>query len=547
MNVSILKQVFGGEGLSLSKLTRGSHKSSDTCYRAVMELQELGVVGYEKGKITVLKGSVSIALKQLFFSGFDVEILRGTYLKALVYLLEPRNLSEISSFLGVSRVQTYRVLNRLSQFLSKENSEYAVSVKFTELTAFLKAVKGVLDGEAVWSNRKTRLLRIPKGLVFNGSLTAFSAFGDFGLELNTDANYVVQPKQKLALEEVLVHALRFSKDARDVVFCALFYLKNKKGLDIVGIEKEARGLGVLELWVDIVSWLNGMPIKNRGLFPSLEEFKEKAALYRVRVPEKFEKKKSTEIFSEIEKHLEEPVNIFLIGGNALMEHGIKTATKDIDLVVASEQGAGELTKAITKTGFDIVKPKELQYLKLGSALMLEKKGRPRIDLFVKKICNCLDFSERMQKRSLCIGGGRLRLFKTSLEDVFLLKSVSSRDSDLVDCKAILSKKALDWNTIMKEIREQKENMDKLQELTIIDHFEALEEMLKIKIPIKNRVVNQALEKAILFLCEEKALSVKEMKKKMDFPEYKIRNTLSRLLREKKIRRIEGKPVKFTAK
>ena len=230
-----------------------------------------------------------------------------------------------------------------------------------------------------------------------------------------------------------------------------------------------------------------------------------------------------------------------------MEHGIKTATKDIDLVVASELGAGELTKAITKTGFVIVKPKELQYIKLGSALMLEKKGKPKIDLFVKKICNCLDFSERMQKRSPRISGGKLRLFKASLEDVFLLKSVSSRDSDLVDCKAILSKKALNWNTIMKEIREQKENLDRLQELTIIDHLEALEEMLKIEIPIKNMVINQALEKAILYVCEEKALSVKELREKMDFPEYKIRNTLSRLLKENKIKRIEGKPVKFTAK
>lgn len=547
MDPVVLREIFSARDLRVSKLLKHSRLSSYACYRTLKELQRLGVVHYEKGRIIVLNSSSSIALKRLFFSGFDVRILNGNYLRALVFLLEPRELGEISSFLGVSSVQAYRVLNRLSQFLSKEGSEYTVSAKFTELMAFLKAAKDVLEGEAVWSNGAIRLLRIPKGMAFNGTLTAFSVFENFGIELNTDANYVVQPEQKPAPEEVLVHALRFSKDARDVMFCTLFYLKNRKGLDIVKTEREARRLGVLELWTDIVSWLNGMPIKNKGLFPSLEEFKEKAALYRVRVPEKFERKKSIEIFREIERHLSRPLNLFLIGGNALMEYGIKTATKDIDLVVVSEQSARELTKAIKKTGFAVVKPKELQYIKLGSALMLEKKGTPRIDLFVKKVCDCLDFSVRMQKRSSQIGGRKLRLFKASLEDIFLLKSVSSRDSDLADCTAILSKKALDWNTIMKEIREQKENLDKMQELTIIDHLEALEEMLKIEIPIKNRVINQALEKAALYLCEKKACSVKEIKAKIDFPEYKIRNMLKKLEREGKIGKIEGKPIKFTAR
>lgn len=546
MKECVLREIFGGKELNISELMEKSNKSADTCYKEIRELQELGIVNYEKGKITLLKNPVSSALKQLFFSGFDVGILKGNYLKALVFCIEPRTVNEISSFLKISQPQTYRILKRLSQFLSKKKDKYAVSEKFSELKAFLKAVDNTLNERAVWSNGNIKLLRIPKNMPFDGTLTGFSVFERFGIELNTDANYVVQPEQKLTPEQVLVHALRFSEDSRDILFCILFYLKNKKDLQITKLEKEVKEFKVLDLWVDIISWLNGLPVKNENLFPSPKEFKEKASLYNVELSKKFEEKKSIELFREIERHLSKPVNLYLIGGNALMEHGIKTATKDIDAVVIKEQSAKELTKALTKTGFKTVKPRELQYQKLGSALMFEKKGMPRIDLFEKKACDCLNFSKRMQERSSEVKSGKLKLFKAGLEDVFLLKSVSSRDSDLVDCIAILSKKALNWNTIMKEIKTQKKNLKQIQELIIIEHFEAIEETLNTEIPIKNKVENQALERAIQFLCK-KPCSVKEIKSRVSFPEYRIRNTLKRMVKKNKMKKIKGKPLRFAVK
>jgi predicted transcriptional regulator len=544
MNKEILKEIFSRERLRISDLLKHTHCSSSSCYRNIKELEELGVITYDKGKILLTKNPVSIALKKLLYSGADLKILQHRYLKALIFLLTPKTLTELREYLGISRVQAYRVLGKLSQFLTKRQNTYVVSEKFSELRDFLREAKQVIQNGAIWSDGKTALLKVPEGMPFTGTLTAFSRFNEFGIALASPSNYVVKPTQKLTIEEILVHALRFSENANDVLLCIIFYLKNKGKIDIVKVERFARKFGVLQLWLDIVSWLSGLPVKNKNLFLPWAEFQEKAALYNVRAPPKFGKSVAKTLYEKIEKNISNKLEVFLIGGNALMEYGLKNATKDIDIAVRDTQSAKTLAKALIALGFHPLKRAEKQYQRLEFSMMFEKEGFPRIDLFVKKICNCLEFSEEMQKRSKFIGGKKLLLYKASLEDIFLLKSVSSRDSDLADCAIILSKALLNWNIILREIRLQKNAMKELQELIILDHFDALEEMLKISVPIKNAVIRQALEKAILYICREKPASVAEIRARLDFAEYAIRNMLRKLVKSGKLRKIEGKPIKF---
>jgi hypothetical protein len=148
----------------------------------------------------------------------------------------------------------------------------------------------------------------------------------------------------------------------------------------------------------------------------------------------------------------------------------------------------------------------------------------------------------MQERSKKIADGRIKVYLTSFEDIFLLKSISSRDSDLIDCVNILQKTALDWKVILGEITMQEKNLKGIQELAILDHLETLEKRMDIKIPIIRKLSGICLEKAIIHLAK-KPISIQEIRQKIDFPETSIRNQIKKLEKEKKIKKTGKKPFK----
>lgn len=58
------------------------------------------------------------------------------------------------------------------------------------------------------------------------------------------------------------------------------------------------------------------------------------------------------LLKEMESYMEEKVQIYIIGGAALLEQGLKPATKDIDMVVATREEFVQVQKALEKYGFD---------------------------------------------------------------------------------------------------------------------------------------------------------------------------------------------------
>ena len=357
--------------------------------------------------------------------------------------------------------------------------------------------------------------------------------------------YVFQPKRELSMEEILTHAIKFSEKAGDIALCTLFYLQNKHKANVSEIEKNCEKFGVLNMWLDIVTYLEDQPVKEKKMFLPMAEFLEKATVYEIKTKPRFGETTITKIFGDAEKKIKGNAKIFLIGGNALIEHKAKNSTKDIDIVLLSAKEAKSLIDALKETGYLELKGKELQYDQLEATAMLAKDGYPRIDLFVNKICGMLEFSSEMQKRSKKIKAGKLELYLTSLEDIFLLKSISSRDSDLVDCESIIAKTSLDWNVIYSEIKKQEKNLEDLKELIILEHIEALEKRLGTKIAITKKITDLCLEKGILFLAK-KPVSIAEIKEKIKFPETAIRNKIVQLVKAKKITKTKDKPFKVTA-
>ncbi|MGC9445088.1 MAG: DUF6036 family nucleotidyltransferase, partial [Candidatus Methanospirareceae archaeon] len=150
------------------------------------------------------------------------------------------------------------------------------------------------------------------------------------------------------------------------------------------------------------------------------------------------------------------VEAYLIGGLALILHGAKLATKDVDIVFDSYKNLQVFVNAMETIGFSRVKELTGAYQNLEAHSVLEAPNGCRFDIFLNKICNCLILSEGMKNRSKEVFSSvNLKLFTISPEDIFLFKSITNRPDDLADM-AIIAGSGLDWNIIEEELKNQPE-------------------------------------------------------------------------------------------
>jgi hypothetical protein len=158
------------------------------------------------------------------------------------------------------------------------------------------------------------------------------------------------------------------------------------------------------------------------------------------------------LFEELDKIIEGKMNIWIIGGAALLYQGIKSATKAIDIIVKSKEDFLKLQKALLKAGFNKNRI-GIEYKNMNLSYVFIREDF-RIDIFLEKVCSKFLLSEDMIKRAKNILSLRnISLFNCSNEDIFLFKSMTDRQGDLEDCLA-LSRKNLNWNIIKEELFNQ---------------------------------------------------------------------------------------------
>lgn len=540
MDETVVRFILSKEKARMADVLNYTGKSIRTVYSTLKELEKISVIDKDKGFIKVINSAASNYLKKMVIDGFDVSIISRKNLLLLKALTQKRDMRELMNSTGFSQAQVYRYIQRLRPFIVESNGFYELNKNFPELVGFIGSLK---KPEVYWSDGKEELIKALKEKEIDGTRTAFSAFSEHRLMVFPSQNYFIFPEKKLSLEEILVHAIKFSQNKNDLGLCILFYLKNKRDMNILEIERLGRKFGVMDLWLDIVNFLEGAETKNKNFFLTTQEFLKKASLYKIKFKMKYEKDTVESVIGELSKKIERKMDVFVLGGIALMYSGLKTATKDLDLVVNKKEEFIELKKAFEKIGYAETIKREKQYEQLNPSVILDKKDEPRIDLFTQKVCDALKLSEEMISRANKIEKGKLTLCFLSLEDIFLFKSISSRDSDIIDCQNIIEKKSINWGIVWKELLNQRKNFKSLSCLTILDHLEVLEQRIQTKIPITKKVLSLCLEEGILF-ATKKPKTIKEIKSLINFPEYLIRNNLKRLLKEKKVKRIQGKPMKF---
>jgi len=165
----------------------------------------------------------------------------------------------------------------------------------------------------------------------------------------------------------------------------------------------------------------------------------------------FKKDDLYNMLREVSMNLLQPVSAVLIGGMAMMYHGAKQSTKDIDLVFQRKEDIIHFIETIKKMGFKRMDELSEDYLDLKAHGIYFSEEGHMLDLFCVFVLDGFQVNDDMVARSKHIHiDGNLTLSALSPMDIFLFKSITMRDSDLLDM-AYLAPMVKDWKPFRKEI------------------------------------------------------------------------------------------------
>lgn len=204
---------------------------------------------------------------------------------------------------------------------------------------------------------------------------------------------------------------------------------------------------------------------------------------------KFPQDKLIEALDEIANQLPKSIDAYLIGGLAMIFHGAKLATKDVDLVFINSESAQTFIETAQKIGIFKAENPQDEYRDLNARCVLEGKDGVRFDIFVVKVCDALTFSKGMKSRAQKRYDKKmLKLYVASIEDIFLFKAITSRPDDLADMATIAGKE-IQWNMIKDEVRTQPDNWKWISRLYL--RLLELEDIYGIPSPLKTELKDDA--------------------------------------------------------
>ena len=183
-----------------------------------------------------------------------------------------------------------------------------------------------------------------------------------------------------------------------------------------------------------------------------------------------------------------PVNLYLIGGAAMIQYGLKAATKDIDVLFSTYEEAVVLVHALNKAGYHQIQTSRLtsDYQAMFATQILENADGFRWDVFHEFVCRKLILSPDMIRRARSLQkAGHLTVWLISKEDIFLLKSVTERDDDVMDL-LMLARSKLDWDAVLKECLNQSRD-DFICEIDLYDKLDMLKTSYGLETSIYDRI------------------------------------------------------------
>ncbi|MCK4444206.1 MAG: hypothetical protein KAW09_06665, partial [Thermoplasmata archaeon] len=232
------------------------------------------------------------------------------------------------------------------------------------------------------------------------------------------------------------------------------------------------------------------------------------------------------------KNLTSEIKGYMVGGGAMSLRGDKEATKDVDVVFSSRSEATEFISALRRCSFRRKRDLPEVYGLMDTYAVMRAEDLFWFDIFVKRVCRKFYLSEGVKERADEWGTlGKFRLYLCSREDIFLSKSITDRDSDLEDM-AVLYRRMLDFDTILKECEIQTENSEMIWHLYLAEKIDEMELAQKLIVPWKEEFRERGgrilLEKFVPQYIAKGENTVARMTSISDVEEKLVRNVLSDL-------------------
>lgn len=184
------------------------------------------------------------------------------------------------------------------------------------------------------------------------------------------------------------------------------------------------------------------------------------------------------LFGLIGKECRKKVEALVIGGSAMLFYNFsKTATKDIDLVLRTDDEREYLVAILEKIGFKT----EISPKKEGEPYRLTLKDYV-LDVFSGKVFK-LAVSEGMLERvKEKVEFGNLTVSVISPEDIIISKSMTDRVGDKEDAVSIIKNTNVKWNVVLSECAWQAENGDFRFCVYLYDFLDGLVHDFGVKLP-----------------------------------------------------------------
>lgn len=168
-------------------------------------------------------------------------------------------------------------------------------------------------------------------------------------------------------------------------------------------------------------------------------------------------KDQQDLLLDVSRKLKKKMIVYAVGGTAMMFHGLKEATKDIDLVFTSDDERKEFKRAAIELGYNLFSSIQVYGTKPNQPIMLArgKEREERFDLFVKEVIQFI-FSEEMMKRATSTYEFDVNLILKIADphDLILMKCATDRLKDKEDVRDIINKIKIDWEIIINEALNQ---------------------------------------------------------------------------------------------
>lgn len=481
-------------------------------------IRERGLVEYVDGILTVQKDVVALLLKRASERHDLGVILRRSNETVFYSLAEPGTVTDIVERTGLSVSTVYRATQDLYSVGAARSMDGIIHLN-DSLVGLAKAMKIVAEPDirahTIHRDSKRALISVRAGVACNGQPTAFSRFGEFGIEYGGMRDYYIMQEESVDIYDILVHALLAAEehdDINEMSMVVVFYLKHRNKMDITRIRRTASQFGAVRIWLDVESYVrNRATIMHTGIFAPWDELIRKADLYDVDTAEYAALLPAEALLQDLGAILERPVDIYLLGGENMRLKGLKESTKDCDMVVKNRADFEAVTKALTKMGYFAIAPTErtADDVRLHPDDILKHAILPRVDIFTKTVMGGITLTNSMADLADHIECGNLRVGVLRNEHVFVLKAVSGREGDMQDMATLVRGASghpdrynhgrFDWKIVRDEIMMQEDNPGADLAEALLDGLSYMEEQTGIRSPILAEVRRRAVDSNIIRL------------------------------------------------